>query len=166
MNNRKVIPLKNRTIAAPAAQKHSKRLEMALRNFITSMGGQYYDDELAQGILSSYFQLNCGVSIEQKVHIRQTDYICYTTPALRLPTENSGGILQCIQLANRINNELDYGSFAVDPKAGSIRFRTYYEPVNAVNMESLDKLLGYPMYVIGKYIDVFRDISYNETTPK
>lgn len=152
MEKKKVIHIPGGSMAMP---KHSKKLEMALRNFITSMEGGYYDDELDHGILASYFQLDNGICVEQKVHIRQTDYVCYTTLSIHTTAENQDMILRYITIANSINMELDYGSFEVDAATGDIRFRTYYEPIDIVRMEAFDKLLGYPRYIINKYGQLF-----------
>ena len=35
---------------------HSRKLEYAIRDFITKCGGSYYDDELSEGVLTSYYQ--------------------------------------------------------------------------------------------------------------
>ena len=37
---------------------HSKKLEWLIRDFIAHNGCTYYDDELNDGILKSYFMLN------------------------------------------------------------------------------------------------------------
>ena len=154
MEKKKVIQIPSGSMAMP---KHSKRLEMALRNFITSMDGCYYDDELNKGILLSYFRLKNGICVEQKVHIQQTDYVCYTTLSLHTSPDNKEQLLQCITVANTINMELDYGNFEIDTSTGDIRFRTYYEPIDIIRMEAFDKLLGYPRYIITKYGQRFSD---------
>lgn len=152
-NNRFVLP--EEFCGSMAMPKHSKKLEMALRNFITSMDGHYYDDEFHKGILASYFRLDNGICVEQKVHIRQTDYVCYTTLSVHTKPDNSQQILHYIRIANDINLELDCGSFEIDAETGDIRFRTYYEPIDIVRMEAFDKLLGYPNYIINKYGHLF-----------
>ena len=48
---------------------HSKKIEWVLRNFITSMGEHYYDDEIKDGILYSYFKLDHDICVEQKICI-------------------------------------------------------------------------------------------------
>ena len=148
MEKKKVIQIPGGSMAMP---KHSKRLEMALRNFITSMDGDYYDDELNKGILSSYFRLNNGICVEQKVQIRRIDYICHTILSVHTTPDNTEQLFRYIAIANNINMELDYGSFEVDTTTGDIRFRTYYEPIDIVRMEAFDKLLGYPRHIINKY---------------
>lgn len=148
MEKKKVIQIPGGSMAMP---KHSNRLEMALRNFITSMDGHHYDDELNKGILSSYFRLNNGICVEQKVQIRRTDYVCHTILSVHTTPDNTEQLFRYIAIANNINMELDYGSFEVDTTTGDIRFRTYYEPIDIVRMEAFDKLLGYPRHIINTY---------------
>ena len=155
MEKKKVIQIPERYCGSMAMPKHSKKLEMALRNFITSMDGHYYDDELHKGILTSYFRLDNEICVEQKVHIRQTDYVCHTILSVHTTPENKEGLLRYMVLANHINMELDYGNFEVDATTGDIRFRTYYEPIDIVRMEAFDKLLGYPRHIINKYGRLF-----------
>ena len=155
MEKKKVIQIPERCCGSMAMPKHSKKLEMALRNFITSMDGHYYGDKLSKGILISYFRLNNEICVEQKVHIRQEDYVCYTILSVHTSSENQEQVLRYIAIANHINMELDYGNFEVDAKTGDIRFRTYYEPIDIVRMEAFDKLLGYPRYIISKYGQLF-----------
>lgn len=45
---------------------------------------------------------------------------------------------------NKVNRTLDYGSFEVDLESGDIRYRTYFNPGNAVYWEDLDMFLGIP----------------------
>jgi len=130
---------------------HSKKLEWALRDFITSTGGSYYDDEILNGIISLYFKLDNEICVEQKVHIRQENYVCYTTLSCYINPEQKENILKCIQIANQINRELDYGNFEIDEKSGDIIFKNIYEPDERAYTESLDKLVGYPRYIINKY---------------
>ena len=49
---------------------------------------------------------------------------------------------------NKVNRTLDYGSFEVDLESGDIRYRTYFNPGNAVYWEDLDMFLGYPIQII------------------
>lgn len=138
-----------------AMPKHSKRLEMALRNYITSIGGHYYDDQMNKGILTSYFKLDHGICVEQKVYIRQAEYVCHTILSIHTTPENTEQMIRYIAIANNINTELDYGNFEVDTTTGDIRFRSYYEPIDIVRMEAFDKLLGYPRHVINEYGQYF-----------
>ncbi|MBR4864751.1 MAG: hypothetical protein IKU07_09260 [Oscillospiraceae bacterium] len=148
-----IIP--KRFCGSTAMPKHSKELEMSLRNFITSTDDNYYDDELDKGILSMYFRLDNEICVEQKVYIQQSDYVCYTTFSIHTTIENQKLLLHYITIANSINAELDYGNFEVDVRTGDIRFRTYYEPIDIVRMEAFDKLLGYPRHIINKYGQLF-----------
>jgi len=59
--------------------RHSKKLEWVIRDFITMCDGSYYDDEIDRGIIKSYFRLKNDIYVEQKVQIRQKDYVCHTT---------------------------------------------------------------------------------------
>lgn len=158
MEKKDTIQIPEQYCGSMAMPKHSKRLEMALRNFITSMDGHYYDEELNKGILSLYFRLDNDICIEQKVKIRQNDYICYTTLSIHIIPDNEERLLYYIALANNINMELDYGNFEVDTITGDIRFRTYYEPIDIVRMEALDKLLGYPRHIINKHGQLFINV--------
>lgn len=140
---------------------HSKKLEWAIRDFITLNDSSYYDDELDAGILLSYFKVGQNICVKQKIHIRQDDYVCYTTLSCHINPKSVKQINHFLQTINGINVELDYGNFEIDMQTGEIRFRTYYEPDEKVYMEALDKLLGYPMYIIKKYAHLFQ----NKTEP-
>lgn len=146
--SKKVITL---PISGSMVISHSKKLEWALRDFITSTGGSYYDDEISNGIVTLYFKLDNEICVEQKVHIRQEDYICYTTLSCYINPSQKEQILKCIQTVNSINRELYYGNFEIDEKTGDIIFKSVYEPDERVYMESLDKLIGYPRHIISKY---------------
>jgi hypothetical protein len=138
-----------------ALPKHSKKLEWRVRDFITSLNGHYYDDEIDKGILKSYFKLDNGILLEQEIRIRQEDYLCYTTLSCHANPEDKNIIFCWIRKANALNLELDYGSFEVNEDTGDIRFRTYYKPESVIDMESIDMLLGYPKHIINKYGHVF-----------
>ena len=150
LNNKdkKIIKL---PISGTMHTSHSKKLEWAIRDFITSCGGSYYDDELHKSILKSYFRLKNDICVEQKVQIRKDDYICYTTLSLTVDPNKKKSISEFIEMANAINLELDYGNFEVDFRTGDIRYKTVYEPDDKVYMESLDKLLGYTKRMIDKF---------------
>jgi hypothetical protein len=53
--------------------------------------------------------------------------------------------------ANSINQKIEYGNFEVNETTGDIVFKTYYEPDERVFMEGIDKMLGYPLWVIERY---------------
>ncbi len=152
--NTKIIKF---TAAANARIHHSKELEFAVRNFITLMDGHYYYDELEAGVLKSYFRLKNDLCVEQRLQIRNCDYICLNTISYCVSPKDEKEILRCIRIANSINCELDYGCFQVNTDNGEIIFRTYYEPDDKVYMEALDKLLGYPNYIIIKYGNRFKN---------
>lgn len=130
---------------------HSKKLEWAIRDFITMCDGSYYDDEIDKGIIKSYFRLKNDICVEQKVQIRKEDYICYTTLSCHIDPNDKENVSKFVQMANSINLELDYGNFEIDFRTGDIRYKTVYEPDEKVYMEALDKLLGYPKRMIDKF---------------
>ena len=129
---------------------YSKKLENALRYFYNETGSQYYDEERENGIYYNYFRINEDICVQQKVIIKQEDYVCYTILSINAYNEN---INKFYSLINRLNSQIDYGNFEVDSKNNEIRFRTYYEPGDIIYMESIDKMLGYPLYVIEKYAE-------------
>ena len=63
---------------------HSKKLEWLIRNFIAQNGCTYYDDELNDGILKSYFMLNNNIAVEKEIIIREVDCVCITTLSMTL----------------------------------------------------------------------------------
>ena len=134
---------------------HSRKLEYAIRDFITKCGGSYYDDELSEGVLTCYYQLNYEIAVEQKVIIRQVDYMCITTLSITLKNDDhmyGVKLLNLLVELNDINCYLDYGNFEYDMETGDIRFKSSYEPSNGIAYsEDLDKLLGYPRFAINKY---------------
>lgn len=136
-------------------QKHSKKLEWFLRDFITSVGGCYYDDKIGEGIMSQYFRLDNNICIEQNIEIRQEDYLCRTYLSCTIDPCNKSHFTRCVCAANRINAKLDYGNFEINEKTGDIIYRTYYKPDNIVDFNALDKLMGYPRHVINRYGHLF-----------
>lgn len=138
--------------------QHSKKLEWVLRDFMTLYDIMYYDEELDKGILTLYFRLQNGICVEQKVQIRKRDYICHTTLSCYVNPDNKKSVAKYVQIANSINLELDYGHFEIDLKTGDIRFKSCYEPGDKICFESLDKLVGYPRYIINKYGNMFKKI--------
>lgn len=155
MKSQKVLEIPKQYCGSMIIPKHSLKLELAMRNFITTIGGYYYDDELSNGIISSYFELNNGLCIEQKIQIRQKDYIVHTILSKFIRHNDHKTILEFVLAVNSINKELDYGNFEIDVDSGEIRYRTYYEPGNVVDYNALDKLLSYPMEMVIKYGQVF-----------
>ena len=135
--------------------RYSKKLERALRDFITSQGKTYSTEELPEGIVTSYFRLKNDICVMQRVHIRMNDYVCYTTLSCSPPPERKDEITRCLKVANEINRQIDYGNFEVNEETGEVYFKSYYEPDENVYMEALDKLLGYPMHVISEHGHLF-----------
>ena len=138
---------------------HSKKLEWELRNFVTSTGGSYYDDEILNGIIALYFKLANEICVEQKVRIRQKDYICHTTLSCYFDPNDKESLLKCVQLANAINCKLDYGNFEVCVETGEVMFKSVYEPDGFVCTDSLDKLIGYPRHIINQYGYMFLNLN-------
>lgn len=147
MNNVIVFP---KTLSKSVA--HSLKLELALKNFIISMGGSYYEDAIEQGILTSYFRLDHGICVEQRIQIGKLDCVCYTTLSHSISAEE---LMKYAVIINEINTQLDYGNFEIEEKTGVIRFRTYYEAHDRIPVQALDRLLGYPKYVVNQYGQLF-----------
>lgn len=141
---------------------HSKKLEWALRDFITSIGETYYDEELDKGILKSYLKLDNGIYVKQKVHIRKKDYICYTILSCHINSEDKKVVGRYIQMANAINLEIDYGHFEVNFRTGDILFKSYYEPDDKVSDRGFFKLLVDPRRMINKFGRCFLLLSKDE----
>lgn len=151
MNDKKCKILTMPMEGSMVLPEHSKKLEWALRDFIKSTGNGYYDDDIKNGILASYFKLNNGICVEQKVQIRKDDYVCHTTLSCSVSPDNADRLLGFVRVANAINRELDYGNFEVNETTGDILFRSYYKPEENVSPVALDMLLGYPKYIINLY---------------
>ena len=137
---------------------HSKKLEWALRDFITSNDGTYYDDEIENGIISCYFKLDNEICVEQKVNIRKYDYICYTTLSCYINPEDKENVARYVQMANAINLEIDHGYFEVNFRTGDVLFKSYYEPNGKVCSRGLFKLLVQPRRIINEFGHCFFDV--------
>lgn len=143
-------------ISGSMCRKHSAKLEWALREFITSNEGDYYDDELDEkGVLTSYFRLKNNICVEQRIIISDVDYVCYTTLSVNFNPKNIELYKRICAFTNAINVTMKYGNFEVDITTGDIRFRTYYAPDNKVCSKSLHRMLGTPLDVINKFGDMF-----------
>lgn len=129
----------------------SSKLMYAIRDFITSHGCNYYDDELSKGIIKNYFRLKNNICIEQAITVRQEDAVCITTLSCSVPTKDQRLIMWAISVANDINQHIDDGCFIVDVESGDIYFRSYYSPGNTIYTEDIDMFLGYPTEVIQKH---------------
>lgn len=136
---------------------YSLNFEYALRDFIISSGENFSDSEFSDGIASLYFMLDNEIPVEQKIHIRMWDYICYTSIPCNIRPNQKENILNCIRLANKINCELDYGNFEVDERTGKVVFKSIYEPDDFIFSMSLDKLIFHPRYIVKKYRYEFLD---------
>ena len=150
MNNDDVLTL---PISGGMRSRHSKKLEFAIRDFITENGGSYYDDELYKGVLTSYFKLSEDMSVEQKIKIREDDVVCYTTLSVFVNMENKNLVNDVMRKLNLINLEITYGNFEMSEN-GDIRFRSYYSPNDKIYLEDIDMLLGYPKHIIKEYESV------------
>ena len=137
---------------------HSKELEEALKKFITSNDGIYYDDEIENGIISCYFKLDNEICVEQKVNIRKYDYVCHTTLSCHINPEDKENIARYVQIANAINLEIDNGHFEVNFRTGDILFKSCYEPDDKVCNRGLFKLLVHPRKIIKKFGHCFFDL--------
>lgn len=146
--SKKVITL---PISGRMEVAHSEKLERAICDFMAATTGFNNDDGISNGMLKAYFRLDNDICIEQRVYIRQKDYICRTILSCPVNPDHKEELLKCVQIANEINCKLDYGSFEVDTENGDIIFKSAYEPDDLVHMESLDKLVGYPRHIINKY---------------
>lgn len=141
--------------------RHSKKLEWAIGDFITSNDGTYYDDEIESGIISCYFRLQNGICIEQKVHIRKYDYVCHTTLSYSINPKDKENMSRYVQMTNAINSEFDYGHFEVNFRTGDILFKSYYEPDDKVCSRGLFKLLVHPRRMINKFGHCFLMLTEN-----
>lgn len=139
------IPPKNQSM------QHSMKLLYAIRDFITSHGCSYYNEDLPQGVIVNYFRLKNGICIEQRITIRQEDAVCITTLSCQLPSNNQQLLVWAMSITNDINQSIDDGCFYVDLETGDIRFRSYYSPGNTIYTEDIDMFLGYPKQIIQKH---------------
>lgn len=139
-------------------KRPSKKLELALRSFILQQKVSIYDDEANQGIYKTYFRLKNGICVEQAITVGSSDYICRTTLSCSPKSGNQNMLTSLCILVNVLNCQIDYGNFEIDCHTGEIRYKTYLEPGDIIYDEDLDKLLGYPFEMIGKYGEAFLDV--------
>lgn len=155
-----------------APQNFSTKLMFAIRDFISSHGCSYYDDEIDSGIIANYFRLKNGICVEQRITVRQDDAVCITTLSCPVPTKDPRLLAWAIAVANDINQQIDTGCFFIDLGSGDIRFRSYFSPGNTIYTEDIDMFLGYPKQMIQKHgayflphfypkFDNHSDITYN-----
>ena len=126
----------------------SSKLEIFLKNYFDLASVGYYDDNF-DGSYCLYFKLENDICVEQRIFIKQNAYKCYTTLALEIKDTEKLDKL-CI-IVNKVNFEIDYGNFEIDYQKGEIRFKSFYEPIDNIYMEDLDRLIGYPRQVINQY---------------
>ncbi|HOF94777.1 MAG TPA: hypothetical protein PLE79_04505 [Clostridia bacterium] len=135
-------------------QSYSQKLMWALRNFITETGSGYYDDRIDEGILSMYYALSeVDVKIHVEVTVTEESYRCKIQMHCHLDPDHEdyeNAVLLLLYDLNEINMEVEDGCFTLDSNTGFIHCRTFYEPGDTVSNVSLDRLLGYPQYLINK----------------
>jgi hypothetical protein len=134
-------------------------LEIAVLDFLTAYGITYHIHCGFPQMYTCYFQLNDSIGIEQEIHIRDEDCLCYTNLSRNAKQLGYNWQEKILFNINRINRTLDYGSFEVDLESGDIRYRTYFNSGNAICWESLDMFLGYPMQIIrSRYHELYTSL--------
>lgn len=128
--------------------KRTKRIELSVLNFLEAHDVAYHIHSGLPGVYTCYFRIDETVCIEQEIHIREDDCLCYTNLSRNAKCLGRNWQQEILHRINSINRTLDYGNFEVDSETGDIRYRTYFSPGNAVYLEDLDQFLGYPMQVI------------------
>lgn len=132
------------------------KLELAVLDFLTAHDTTYHIHGGRPGVYTCYFRLNETLCIEQEIHIRDQDYLCYTNLSRSAKHLGSNWQEKILHNINRINRTLDYGSFEVDLESGDIRYRTCFSPGNTIYWEDLDMFLGYPMQMVRRrYQELF-----------
>lgn len=133
------------------------KLEIAVLDFLTAHDITYHIHGGFPQMYTCYFRINETVFLEQEIHIRDEDCLCYTNLSQSAKCLGSRWQDLVLRNINIINCTLDYGSFEVDLENGDIWYRTYFNPGNAVCWEALDLLFGYPMQVIrNRYSELFK----------
>jgi hypothetical protein len=132
------------------------KLELSVLDFLSVHDTTYHIHGGRPGVYTCYFRIDEAVCIEQEIHIRDEDCLCYTNLSKSATHLGNNWQEKILHNINRINRTLDHGSFEVDMESGDIRYRTYFSPGNAVYWEDLDMFLGYPMQVIRhRYPELF-----------
>ena len=132
------------------------KLEIAVLDFLTAHDVTYHIHGGFPKMYTCYFRLDNSIRIEQEIHTRDEDFLCYTNLYKSAKCLGNNWQDMILRNINRINRTLDYGSFEVDLENGDIRYRTYFNPGNAIYWEDLDMFLGYPMQVIRKrHLELF-----------
>lgn len=135
--------------------KYSNKLMWELKDFFAKNDSGYYDDRIDEGILAVYHRLGNDICIKILVQVREEDYVCITALGIDLENILPEREQAILQWCNRVNCELDYGSFQL--MDGEVVYRTYFNPGLVDCFDGLDMLLGYPMQVIEKYGQSFLD---------
>lgn len=131
-------------------QKH----EIFLKNYLNMFFSSW--DRAFDKSYVIYFKLNNGICIEQKIFIRNNNYICYTNLAITFDIKNVEEMKELFRVINKINTNIEYGNFEFFN--GELRFKTFYSPREVIDMELLDELIGYPHYIINQYGNEFKAI--------
>lgn len=135
------------------------KLEIAVLDFLTAHDTTYHIHGGFPKMYTCYFRLDNSIRIEQEIHTRDEDFLCYTNLSKSAKCLGNNWQDMILRNINRINRTLDYGSFEVDLENGDIRYRTYFNPGNAIYWEDLDMFLGYPMQVIRKrHLELFHTL--------
>lgn len=133
------------------------KLQIAVLDFLTAHDVTYHIHGGFPKIYTCYFRLDDAICIEQEIHIRDVDFLCYINLSRNAKHLGSNWQEKILLNINKVNRTLDYGSFEVDLESGDIRYRTYFNPGNAVYWEDLDMFLGYPMQIIrNRYSELFK----------
>ncbi len=138
--------IKTLPISGGMRKPHSKKLEYALRDFLTSTGTSYYDDEMYVGIIKFYYKLECGKSTEIAITIGDEDYTC----SIKLANKISHNINDAICFANQLNLSLSYGNFEITTN-GDVVFKTYYKPTSVISYDLIDYMIHSALKTINNY---------------
>lgn len=128
--------------------------DIFLRNYLNMVFSSWERDFDKSYVV--YFKLNNGICIEQKIFIKNNNYLCYTNLSLTFDVNTIGEISELYRVINKINTRIEYGNFEFC--AGNLRFKTFYSPREIIDMELLDELIGYPHYIINEYGNEFKQI--------
>lgn len=133
------------------------KLEIAVLDFLTAHDTTYHIHGGFPKMYTCYFRLDNAICIEQEIHIRDVDYLCYTNLSRNAKHLGSNWQEKILLNINKVNRTLDYGSFEVDLESGDVRYRTYFNPGNAIYWEDLDMFLGYPIQIIrGRHSELYK----------
>lgn len=135
--------------------RFSNKLMWELKDFFAKHDSGYYDEREDEGILCFYYKLGNGICLKFEISIRQEDFLCDTEIAATIKTLSQVEELKLLRKINEVNNELDYGYFALTKRYGgevTIIYKTYFEPQQGADcFDGLEKMIGYPMEMIRQY---------------